>query len=71
MVAQWCDLPDMKLNMVPSIEGVPSEGPISAAWMLVAMTARVESRKVDLMVMGISLGIVNIRESGISQFGLC
>jgi hypothetical protein len=50
----------MKLNMVPSIEGVSSEGPISAARMLVAITARVESRKVDLMVMDISLGIVNI-----------
>jgi hypothetical protein len=58
----------MKLNMVPSIEGVPSEGPISAAWMLVAMTARAESRTVVLMMMGILLGIVNIRECGIMVF---
>jgi hypothetical protein len=70
MVAQFCDLPDMKLNMVPSIEGVPSEGPISAAWTLVAITARAESRKVDLMVTGISVGLVNIREFGIKQLYL-
>ena len=60
----------MKLNMVPSIEGVPSEGPISAARMLVAITARVESRKVDLMMMGISLGIVDIRGCEIKRFDL-